>query len=45
MGLLPYDTKIGGLVRLVGWVGMLGAMAWLWMRYRRSPEPTSLDPI
>ena len=45
LGLLPHDTKIGGLVRFVGWVGMLGAMAWLWMRYRNNPEPEEFEPL
>ena len=43
--LLPYDTKIGGLVRFVGWAGMLGAMAWLWVRYRRSPAAPEFEPL
>ncbi len=27
--LLPYDTTIAGVVRLGGWVGMLGTVGWL----------------
>src|SRR5207249_9901892 len=28
LGVLPYDTLIGGCVRILGWCGMLGAVAW-----------------
>jgi hypothetical protein len=28
-GLLPYDTRIAAVVRLVGWCGMLACVAWL----------------
>ena len=45
LGLLPYDTKIGALVRLIGWAGMLGAMVWLWVRYRRSSERPEFAPL
>lgn len=39
LGLLPYDTMVGGSVGFLGWAGMLAAMVWLWGRYRKSPEP------
>src|SRR6201997_2876020 len=29
LGVLDYDTKIAGAVRLLGWVGMIGAVVWL----------------
>lgn len=29
MGLLQYDTLIGGIVRWLGWAGMLGCVLWL----------------
>jgi len=29
LGLLPYDTRIAAIVRLMGWCGMLASGAWL----------------
>ena len=29
LGLLPYDTRIAAIVRVIGWCGMLASMAWL----------------
>jgi hypothetical protein len=29
LGVLDYDTRIAGIVRLLGWMGMLGCAAWL----------------
>jgi len=29
MGVLNHDTQIASVVRMVGWIGMLGVMAWL----------------
>jgi hypothetical protein len=29
LGVLPYDTTIAGVVRVAGWCGMIGTMAWL----------------
>lgn len=34
MGVLPYDTIIAGIVRLMGWSGMLGCVGWLAARVR-----------
>jgi hypothetical protein len=34
LGVLQYDTRIACLVRLVGWCGMLGTVAWLAARAR-----------
>jgi hypothetical protein len=34
LGVLQYDTRIAGMVRLLGWCGMLGAVAWLAARAR-----------
>jgi hypothetical protein len=31
-GLLLQDQKIGGIMRAIGWLGMLGTMAWLAFR-------------
>jgi hypothetical protein len=32
-GLLNYDTSIAAIVRLVGWLGMIGVVVWLWRRW------------
>jgi len=32
-GLLMYDTRIAGLVRFVGWIGMISVLAWFARRY------------
>jgi hypothetical protein len=29
LGVLPYDTKIAAIIRLLGWIGMLAIVAWL----------------
>ncbi len=34
LGLLPYDTRIAAIVRLMGWCGMLASTAWLAARGR-----------
>jgi len=31
-GLLEHDTQIGGFFRLLGWIGMLGTVAWFTFR-------------
>jgi hypothetical protein len=36
LGVLEYDTTIGGTVRALGWLGMLGVVAWFWWRSRPS---------
>jgi len=33
-GVLEHDTGIAAVVRMVGWLGMLGVVAWLWWRAR-----------
>jgi hypothetical protein len=35
LGVLPYDTAIGGAVRFLGWLGMSAVMFWLWWRTGR----------
>jgi hypothetical protein len=35
IGLLQYDTRIAGVVSLLGWSGMLGCVAWLAGRSRK----------
>jgi len=36
LGLLNHDTSIAAVVRLLGWLGMIGAVVWLWWRARAS---------
>lgn len=36
MGVLEYDTKIAAVVRLIGWVGMIAVVVWLWRRAQAS---------
>jgi len=38
LGVLQYDTLIAGIVRFLGWCGMLASMAWLANRLRK-PNP------
>jgi hypothetical protein len=28
LGVLAYDTKIAAVIRLIGWIGMIGILAW-----------------
>jgi len=47
MGVLEYDTKIAAIVRLIGWLGMIAVVAWLWWRTKaltRPADPRSLRP-
>jgi len=37
-GLLRWDTTLAFVVRLVAWAGVLGAVAWLGLRYRADRE-------
>jgi hypothetical protein len=41
LGLLDHDTQIAHAVRVIGWVGMLGTVAWMvWRSLRaRSRQP------
>jgi len=39
LGLLRYDTKIAGVVRLLGWLGMIGTVVWF-VRRRRAAKPS-----
>lgn len=36
LGVLPYDTAIGGAVRFLGWLGMFAVVFWVWWRTCRS---------
>jgi hypothetical protein len=37
--ILPYDQRIGGFFRLVGWIGMLAVVGWLTYQTYRSEQP------
>lgn len=39
LGLLQRDTLIAGVVRSLGWAGMLGTMGWLVRKVRTGPPP------
>jgi len=42
LGVLGYDTKIASVVRLLGWCGMIGVVAWLgWRMKATAHTPTS----
>jgi hypothetical protein len=43
LGLWDYDTRIGAVVRFLGWAGMLTCTAWLASRLRKPSE--ELDPV
>ncbi len=36
LGVLQHDMGIAAATRLLGWLGMLGVIAWLWWRTRRA---------
>jgi hypothetical protein len=40
LGLLQYDRVFGGIVRVLGWLGMLGTVGWLIHRAKTSPPET-----
>ena len=48
MGVLQYDTKIAAVVRLIGWLGMIAVVVWLWWRRQAFtsslPRHTVFDP-
>ena len=39
LALLQYDTAIAGIVRLLGWAGMLACVGWLAVKVRRESQP------
>ncbi len=41
LGLLQYDTRIAAIVRLAGWLGMVGMVVWFALRLRSQAEPSS----
>jgi hypothetical protein len=38
LGVLPHATQIGNTVRVLAWIGMLGAVAWFSWRYYRQTQ-------
>jgi hypothetical protein len=38
LGVLPYDTTIAGVVRFLGWLGMLGVVGWLLWQSLKNAE-------
>ena len=38
LGVLPYDTRIAGVIRFLGWCGMLASTAWLAARLRMAQK-------
>ena len=38
LGVLQYDTTIAGIVRYLGWCGMLGIVGWLVWQSLRDPQ-------
>ena len=38
LGVLNYDTKIAAVVRLLGWCGMIGVVAWLTLKGKNGKE-------
>jgi hypothetical protein len=38
LGVLQYDTRIAGVVRTLGWIGMIGCVVWLGSRLRFKSE-------
>ena len=37
LGLLEHDTSIAAVVRVLGWLGMIGVVWWLWRRRLKEP--------
>lgn len=38
LGVLSYDTKIAAVVRILGWLGMIGCVVWLAAKYKERPS-------
>lgn len=41
MGMLQYDTMIAGIVKALGWIIMIGAIAWLVVKALRAEQPST----
>ncbi|MBZ5564611.1 MAG: hypothetical protein LAP13_19605 [Acidobacteriia bacterium] len=44
LGVLEHDTAIGAFVRVLGWLGMLGVVAWFGWKTRSRPQPPAKLP-
>jgi hypothetical protein len=43
LGVLQYDTTIAGVVRFLGWCGMVGVVAWfIWRSWKSSTTPSAI---
>jgi hypothetical protein len=42
LGVLPYDTTIAGVIRVLGWCGMLGIVGWLIWQSLRDKVPAEV---
>lgn len=42
-GVLAQDVTIAGYTRTLGWIGIIGALAWLAWRYRRDRQSAAAD--
>jgi hypothetical protein len=38
IGMLNYDTRIAGFVRLLGWIGMIAILAWMVVRFNSASQ-------
>jgi hypothetical protein len=45
LGVLDYTPWIAGTVRLLGWAGMLGSIAWLASRLRKPALESNRDTL
>jgi hypothetical protein len=45
MGVLRHDTQIAAVVRLLGWLGMIGVVVWLYFRGMKRPNSKDLPPV
>jgi hypothetical protein len=43
LGVLEYDTTIGHTVRVLGWLGMFGVVAWFWWRSKPGTHVASVQ--
>jgi hypothetical protein len=43
LGLLRYDTVIGGVIRVLGWMGMLACVVWFGLRALPAARRSSPD--
>ncbi|MGC2196429.1 MAG: hypothetical protein WA628_17280 [Terriglobales bacterium] len=44
LGVLPYDTTIAGVVRFLGWCGMIAVVGWLGWQSLRGEASAAQEP-